>query len=203
MNRRVVAAVVFLFVVVPSLVLVGGLYSELVLSDSSDASDATGVADAETLTPPSESQYYFYIEDVEECGTICRDVTVRLENRDSDPVENVRVETVVYADGDEMWRGNETVERIGAGETYTATRRVNIDVWDALRIKTNEGYVTIVTVIRSDDSTTRFERRRKVADGWGPSYPEETTTQSRSVPQSGHVSSTNVTVASHSGQNSR
>ena len=193
MNRRVAGVlVVLLAAATASILLVGGLglgespgaQSDGTTSATSDTTatdattdrtapggDANGSAAETTETPPTATptttatapNYDFTIERVEECGTTCRDVTARLANAGAATRRNVRVTTKVYADGDLLWRGNETVGALAPGEAHTSTKRVKLGFSGAMKIRNNGGYVTIVTVVESDGGTTRFSDRRKVA----------------------------------------
>ncbi|WP_435180318.1 hypothetical protein [Halorussus sp. AFM4] len=125
--------------------------------DTSDGSAENGTA------TPAGPRYAFAIESVESCGSTCQDVTARLDNTGRAVREDVRVATRVYADGDLLWSGNETVGRLGPDESHTSTRRVDVGFSGGLAISANGGYVTIVTVVRSEDGTARFAERRKVA----------------------------------------
>ncbi|WP_135829604.1 hypothetical protein [Halorussus halobius] len=132
-------------------------------TDGTGTADDAPAGDAETRTPGSDSRYDFAIQRVESCGTTCRNVTARLSNEGSEPREDVRVTTAIYAEDDLLWRGNETVSRLAGGETYTSTRQVTLGLGEAATIQGNDGYVTIVTLVRSPDGVVRFEDRRQVA----------------------------------------
>lgn len=122
--------------------------------------DRTTATATETADP---SGYDFTIEQVEKCGTTCRDVTARLANAGATERTDVRVTTRVYADEGLLWTGNETVGALAPGEAHTSTKRVDVGLSGGMKIQNNDGYVTIVTVVRSDEGTTRFSERRKVA----------------------------------------
>ena len=77
-------------------------------------SDSDGTATpttdgASTATPP----FGFVIDNIEECGQTCRDVTSTLSNQQDATAENVTVHTRILAgqgtDGDVVWRGSEDV----------------------------------------------------------------------------------------------
>ena len=183
MSNRSPGPTAGLLVVLAVLAVAGGLaFASGILSDAplsdSDGGGSTATTDdaatepagsnavrrdAATETRGADSRYDFAIERVESCGTTCRNVTARLTNEGSEPRENVRVTTVLYADGQRLWSGNETVGRLAAGETHTSTRRVRLGLGEAASIQGNDGYVTIVTLVRTDDTVVRFEDRRKVA----------------------------------------
>jgi hypothetical protein len=184
-NRRaLVAVVVFLGVAGAGVLFVGGsdLGGDFGGSDATDAPSAT-VSSQTTVaesasdtvretneqndeTPPTtttDSEYAFTIERVENCGNTCRDVTARLTNSGGEPRENVRVATTVLADGEMLWSGNETVGTLASGQSHVSTERVEVGFSGGLQLRANDGYVTIVTEVRSENGTTRFSERRKVA----------------------------------------
>lgn len=140
---------------------VGGSDSEDGQTD--DDSGGSAATTTESSTGDGSTGYAFTIEKIEKCGDTCRDVTARLANTGQETRQNVRVTTKVYADGDLLWTGNESVGTLQPDESHTSTKRVKLSYWEAMKIKNNDGYVTIVTVVRSDSGTTRFEERRKVA----------------------------------------
>jgi hypothetical protein len=139
-------------------------------TDSPDDSSGTSPDDDSDESTPttattddSDSGYDFTIENIEECGSTCRDVTAVLANTGDETRQNVRATTKVFADGDLLWTGNETVGTLDPEAAHTSTKRVNVGFAGGMKIQDNDGYVTIVTVIRSDDGTVRFSERRKVA----------------------------------------
>ncbi len=130
----------------------------------SDGTGDAGDSNAEGTPTRAESPgYAFTIETIEKCGSTCRDVTARLTNSGGETRREVRVTTKMYAGDDLLWSGNETVGTLDAGESHVSTRRVKVGFSGGLAIKSNDGYVTIVTVIDSASGTTRFSERRKVA----------------------------------------
>lgn len=140
-------------------------------ADSTTDDSTVGATDDPDESPPTEtattdnspSGYDFTIEHIEECGSTCRNVTAVLANTGNETRRNVRATTEVYADGDLLWSGNETVGALDPGEAHTSTKRVNVGFAGGMKIQNDDGYVTIVTVVRTDDGTTRFSERRKVA----------------------------------------
>lgn len=182
MNRWVVAGVVVLLTATSGMLFVGGLApgvqtggppdgatpaandaSTESTPPSSDDVDGSAAATTTTASTPSEPDYDFAIQRVANCGMTCRDVTARLANAGSQTRENVRVTTKVYADGDLLWTGKRNVGALAPGEADTLTKRVDVGLSGAMKIRNNGGYVTIVTVVRSDGATTRFSERRKAA----------------------------------------
>jgi hypothetical protein len=115
----------------------------------------------------STSAYTLVVDDVEPCGQTCRDVTSTLTNEQSTDATDVTVYTRIYAgngtDGDVVWEGKEPVGDLDAGESYTATRRIELSLWDANKVREHDGWVTIKTAVRSDERTDTFSQRRDVA----------------------------------------
>jgi hypothetical protein len=115
-----------------------------------------------TATPP----FAFTVDSIEECGTTCREATSTLTNRQGEAASDVAVTTHIYAgngtDGDVVWEGSEQVGRLDAGESYTATRRVELSYGEAFKVQ-NEGWVTVETTVRTADRTLTFSDRRQVA----------------------------------------
>jgi hypothetical protein len=130
---------------------------------TSDDERATATATASTSTPP----FTFSIDSIEECGRTCRDVTSTLTNRQDATAENVTVYTRIFVgngtDGDVVWEGTEPVGTLDAGESYTATRRVELSYSDALAIQQNGGWITVQTTVQTDDRTVTFSDQRQVA----------------------------------------
>lgn len=131
-------------------------------SSSSDESAATETASS-TSTPP----FGFTIDDIEQCGRTCRDVTSTLTNQQETTAEDVTVYTRIYVgngtDGDVVWEGTESVGTLEPSEPYTATRRVELSYSDALAVEQNDGWVTVQTTVQTADRTLTFTERRQVA----------------------------------------
>jgi hypothetical protein len=169
-NSRAVLAVVAVVAVVGGGVLFIGdsVPGETLDFDSTTESETQtesgdGSSNTENTTETAtRSGYDFVIENIEKCGTTCRDVTARLTNDDSSARQNVSVTTKIYADEDLLWSGNETVGALDSGKSHRSTDRVDVGFSGSMAIRANDGYVTIVTVVESDEGTTRFSERRKV-----------------------------------------
>ena len=118
---------------------------------------------ASTATPP----FGFVIDNIEECGQTCRDVTSTLSNQQDATAENVTVHTRILAgqgtDGDVVWRGSEDVGTLPAGESYTTTRQVELSFADALKIENNGGWITVQTTVETADGSVTFTDERQVA----------------------------------------
>ena len=115
----------------------------------------------------SEEPFVFTVEEIEQCGNTCRNVTTSLTNQQSTDASGVDVTTDIYAgnetDSDPLWTGEESVGDLPAGDTYTVTRRVELGFSDALAIEQNDGWITIETTIESDSTTMTVVQRRDVA----------------------------------------
>lgn len=124
-----------------------------------------------TRTPGAGEElppFSFTIDRIEECGRTCRDVTVTLYNNQNDTARNVTVYTRIYAgnstaEGDRVWKGQEDVGTMAANSSATRTQRVDLTTSEAFKVQQNDGWITIVTTIRSDEATITFKNRRDVA----------------------------------------
>jgi hypothetical protein len=127
-------------------------------------SESTGTASdgAETPTPP----FGFVIENIEECGTTCRDVTTTLTNQQDATAEDITVYSRIFAgqgtDGEEVWRGEEPVGTLEAGESYTTTRQVELSYSEAYAVRQEDGWITIQTTVETADRTVTFTEQRQV-----------------------------------------
>jgi hypothetical protein len=120
----------------------------------------------EELTDTSGDPFSFAVEQVEQCGRTCRDVTTSLVNRQSSEASNVTVRTRIYAgngtSGDPVWTGEERVGTLAAGASETTTKRVSLSLSDALEIERNGGWITVETTVRSDGETMTVVEHRDV-----------------------------------------
>jgi hypothetical protein len=124
------------------------------------ASEGTG-----TETPPLS----FTIDDIEECGQTCRDVTTTLHNNQNETATGVTVYTRIFAgedntaEEDVVWEGKKEVGTVGAGGSRTATERVELSLQEAREIDQQDGWITIVTTVETDEQTVTFQDSEQVA----------------------------------------
>ncbi|KTG27610.1 hypothetical protein [Haloferax profundi] len=127
--------------------------------------DATATSTATTAEPADP--FAFTIVRIEECGQTCRDVTSTLTNRQDTGATGVTVYSRIFAGNstasdDEIWRGSESVGDLGAGESYTTTRRVELSFSEAFAVQQSDGWITIQTTIQTDQQTLTYTERRDV-----------------------------------------
>ncbi|MFB6090447.1 MAG: hypothetical protein ABEJ97_05250 [Halobellus sp.] len=129
---------------------------------SSGSGETTATATA-TPTPP----FGFVIDDIESCGTTCRNVTSTLVNQQDTTAESITVYTRIFAgrgtDGDVVWRGQADVGTLGPGESYTTTRQVKLSYSEALAVQNEDGWITVQTTVETADQTVTFTDERQVA----------------------------------------
>lgn len=130
------------------------------------SADDSGTTSAQTTpTPP----FLFTIDTIEECGLTCRDVTVSLFNNQDDSASNITVYTRIYAGqnntaaDDRIWAGQEAVGSLGAEDSYTTTRRVELSFQEAQKVDQHDGWITIVTSVQTADQTMTFQNSEQVA----------------------------------------
>lgn len=112
--------------------------------------------------------FSFAIQQIEKCGQTCRDVTVTLANEQDQQAEDVTVYTSIYVGNstdkaDLIWKGQEDVGTMAAGESVTRTQRVELSIQEAYAVKQADGWITVVTTIDSADTTITFKSHRDVA----------------------------------------
>lgn len=146
----------------------GGDAAETDDAAASDTDDnATESASMDDTDANADVPFTFTVDDVEKCGTTCRDVTVSVTNQQAVAVEDVTVETQVYAgnatDNEQVWSGTETVDRLDAGGVYETTERVDLSFGDAYAVQQNDGWVTVETTVHANGETWTFVQHRQVA----------------------------------------
>lgn len=166
--------------------LVGGLLVAVLIVGSLGAVVTTGVApvpgtepttesDTETFSngteddraTAEESPLTFTVEEIDDCGETCRDVTATVENTQDEPAESVTVSTSIYAGENSteelVWEGTEDIGTLAGGDSHTSTKRVDLSLTEAYAIDQNDGWITIVTTIESDEETITVRESRQVA----------------------------------------
>ncbi|MBX0304586.1 hypothetical protein [Haloarcula salinisoli] len=120
---------------------------------------------AETPAPPRQP-FTLETRAVEECGMLCRNVTSAVTNEQPTVARDVTVRTRLYAgndtDGEVRWEGTERVARLGPGETYQTTQRVELPLEAALAIREADGWVTIRTTVETAEQSVTVTDRREV-----------------------------------------
>lgn len=123
----------------------------------------------QTATPTSTPPFSFTIDNIEDCGQTCRDVTASLHNNQNTMATNVTVFIRIFAgenntaSDDIVWEGKEEVGDLAAGGTHTTTERVELSLQEARKIDQNNGWITILTTVKTDDRTVTFKDSEKVA----------------------------------------
>lgn len=125
-------------------------------SGSTTAASATAIPD-----------FDFRIDNIEQCGQTCRDVTSTITNQQDSEATGVTVYSRVFAGNktksdNQVWSGKEEVGTLAAGESYTATKRVKLSYSEAYSVRQKDGWITIQTTIKTDDQTITFVSRRDV-----------------------------------------
>lgn len=137
-------------------------------SETTGASGVRGVTTTGTTgtTTVARPAFAFTIDGVEECGQTCRDVTTTLRNDGDARATDVVVYTRVFVgngtDGDVVWSGSERVGALPAGESHTATRRVELSYSDGLAVRRADGWITVQTTVVSDQRTVTYAEPRNV-----------------------------------------
>lgn len=133
---------------------------------SSDGTSGDGSASDSTESTPTPP-FAVTIDSIEQCGQTCRDVTSTLTNQQETDATGVTVYSRIFvgnstASDDEVWRGNQQVGDLAAGESFTATRRVKLSYSEAFAVQQADGWITIQTTIQTDQQTLTYTERRDV-----------------------------------------
>ena len=138
------------------------------IEDFPTADDAD-TEDSDTTSPDETDPFSFGIDEIEECGDTCRDVTATLDNNQNETATNVTVYIRIFAGQDNtdtediVWEGTEDAGTMAAGEDHTTTERVELSLQDARKIDQENGWITILTTVESDDTTVTFQDSEQVA----------------------------------------
>ena len=142
-----------------------GVDSETSGEDASTTSTTVSTADGSGDGEP----FTFGVDEVEECGQTCRDVTATLYNEQAEPASNVTADIRIYAgenntDADDVvWEGTVDVGTLDANASETTTQRIDLSFREALKVDNNGGWITIQTTVDSADTTVTFRESRQVA----------------------------------------
>lgn len=91
--------------------------------------------------------YTIDVEQIEECGNTCREVTLTLLNEGRKDWEDVVVDARLTAGGNLIYSGEEEVGDLASGKSYTTTREVNLSADDMVAVQQNDYVVTVRIVI--------------------------------------------------------
>ncbi|ELZ54948.1 hypothetical protein C458_12254 [Haloferax sp. ATCC BAA-644] len=142
--------------------------------DSSDAGGSdTGSndgdsGDGDATETQSRPPFGVVVDDIEECGQTCRDVTSTITNQQDTDSSGVTVYSRIFVGNDtdpddEVWRGTQAVGDLAAGESYTTTKRVELSYSEAFAVQQADGWITVQTTIETDNQTLTYTEQRDVA----------------------------------------
>lgn len=147
----------------------GGSESEDVSDFPTATATADGSGDSGSDSTAQSSAFLFSIDNIEECGQTCRDVTATLHNEQNETATGVTVYTKVFAGenntaaDDRVWEGKSAVGTVAAGGSHTTTERVELSLMEANKIQQRDGWITILTTVQSDERTVTFRDSEQVA----------------------------------------
>lgn len=133
-------------------------------TDEDPDNDGSGATAPDQVDP-----FSFTIANIEECGQTCRDVTATLDNNQNETATNVTVYIRIFAGEDNtetediVWEGIENAGTMEAGGTHTTTERVELSLQGGRKIEQEDGWITILTTVESDDTTVTFQDSEPVA----------------------------------------
>ncbi|WP_148414429.1 hypothetical protein [Haloferax sp. KTX1] len=131
-------------------------------SDSSDSNSGGDAAESESVPP-----FGVVVDNIENCGQTCRDVTSTITNQQDADSSGVTVYSRIFVGNstdpdDEVWRGSQAVGDLAEGESYTTTKRVKLSYSEAFAVRQADGWITVQTTIETDDRTLTYTEQRDV-----------------------------------------
>lgn len=147
----------------------GGSDSDEPITDFPTATAGDGTADNGDTETTEAPAFSFTVDQIEECGQTCRDVTATLYNNQEETATGVMVYTRIFAGRDNtdpddaVWEGTDEVGTLEAGASHTTTKRVELSFQEGLAISRNDGWVTILTTVESNEMTVTFRDSEQVA----------------------------------------
>jgi hypothetical protein len=123
---------------------------------------------AETGSSTDVDPFTFTVDGIEDCGTTCRDVTATLTNQRNETATGITTYIRIYAGenntdtDDVVWEGTVDVGTLDAGDSHTTTERVELSLRDARKIDRNDGRITVLTAVESDEATATFQDSKQV-----------------------------------------
>lgn len=140
---------------------VGPTTDESPAADGASGPTGDGATNNRNATARSEP-FDLRQQNVTRCGMTCRVVTVTLTNTGNDTAKNISVESRIFAGDSHIETRQATIRRLRPNETVMRTIRIDAGLRDVMRIKGNDGRVTIRSTIESDDHNMTKTSRRKV-----------------------------------------
>lgn len=167
MDRRVVTVATLVVLAVAGIATAApGLGPLAGTSDATPAAPSNDAPDGEAASSDGTEPFRFELLAVEECGTTCRDVTIRLYNQQDEPASDVAVTARLHAGngthGDVLWTSERDVGTIAARGSTTSTERVSLGPFEAVKLEASGGWVTVVLTVESDGPTVELTRRMDV-----------------------------------------
>lgn len=124
--------------------------------------------DAGSSSSADMPPFSFVVDDVEECGTTCRDVTATLHNHQNETATGVTVFIRIFAGenntdtDDVVWEGTVEVGTLESDAAHTSTERVELSLRDGRKVDQEDGWITIVTAVETDERTVTFQESEQV-----------------------------------------
>lgn len=114
---------------------------------------------------PNGPPFTFTVDGITQCGQTCRNVTVTIYNNQTSPAENVTVYSKIYAGNNtnpdnRVWSGKKDVGHLDADGTYTGVETVKLSYAEGYKVKQHDGWITILTTVKSNDETVTFKMHR-------------------------------------------
>jgi hypothetical protein len=147
----------------------GDSIEEFPTEEPSTAESMNDDGSTTTTSSPATEPFSFTIDETEQCGTTCRDVTATLYNEQDETATGITTYVRIFAGqnntdpNDVVWEGTVDVGTLEAGASHTTTERVELSLREARKVDRNDGWITIQTTVESDDTTVTFRDSEQVA----------------------------------------
>lgn len=139
-------------------------------TDGTETDAATtdgGVGTVTATDEPEDLALNYRIVEITTINQTARNVTVRLTNDGNETATGVAAETVIYAgnttaDDQQIWTGSREVGSVAAGGSVQFSQTVALSLNEALQVEGADGWITVVTTIRTDEGSVTVTQRRNV-----------------------------------------
>lgn len=118
--------------------------------------------DLESSTQDEDVYFILNIDNIEECGYRCREVRTTLINNGTKQATSVKVNVKIYTGNELIWKDNKSIGTLKPNSPKIDTQQINVGIDDALKIQENNGWITIITNISSNQTNQQSITKEKI-----------------------------------------
>jgi hypothetical protein len=111
----------------------------------------------------TNASFTYRIDKIEACGLTCRNATGTITNDGDEAATGITIETRIIVDNTVLWQGTSDVDRLEPDESYTDNKRVELTFAEGQAVRSNDGEVTVETIVRFDQGTDVFSEVKSVS----------------------------------------